>query len=29
LGYYDGVTSVNVVKDGFENAKFIIEKIKP
>jgi hypothetical protein len=28
-GYYEGVDSVNVVKDGFDNAYTIIEKIKP
>ena len=28
-GYYDGIGSVNVVKEGFEYANTIIEKIKP
>ena len=28
-GYYDGVESVNVVKEGFYFANAIIEKIKP
>jgi len=28
-GYYDGVKSVKVVEDGFDNAYYIIEKIKP
>jgi len=28
-GYYDGTTSVNVIKDGFDDAYEIIEKIKP
>ncbi len=28
-GYYDGVTSVNTITDGFELAYSIIEKIKP
>ena len=29
LGYYDGVTSVKVLKEGFEEAFKIIEKLKP
>jgi hypothetical protein len=28
-GYYDGIESVNVVKEGFNFASAIIEKIKP
>ena len=28
-GYYDGITSVKVVKEGFDMAYTIIEKIKP
>jgi hypothetical protein len=28
-GYYDGIQSVNVVKEGFNFANAIIEKIKP
>ena len=28
-GYYDGTQSVNVVKEGFEEAKTLIDKIKP
>ena len=28
-GYYDGITKVNVVKEGFDDAYKIIEKIKP
>ena len=28
-GYYDGVESVNVIKEGFNFANAIIEKIKP
>jgi len=28
-GYYDGVESVNVVKEGFHFANIIIDKIKP
>ena len=28
-GYYDGVQNVNVVNEGFNEAKSIIEKIKP
>jgi hypothetical protein len=28
-GYYDGITNVSVVKEGFEDAYAIIEKIKP
>ena len=28
-GYYDGIESVNVVKEGFDTAYTIIEKIKP
>jgi len=28
-GYYDGIGSVNVVKEGFDTAFKIIEKIKP
>ena len=28
-GYYDGINSVNVIKEGFEEAFTIIEKIKP
>jgi len=28
-GYYDGNTSVNLVQEGFDIAKVIIEKIKP
>ena len=28
-GYYDGITSVKVVKEGFDEAYKIIEKIKP
>jgi hypothetical protein len=29
LGYYDGVTNADIVKSGFEDAYFIIEKINP
>jgi len=29
FGYYDGIESVNVVKEGFNEAYAIIEKIKP
>ena len=29
LGYYEGITKVSVVKDGFDEAYKIIEKIKP
>ena len=29
LGYYDGITSVKVVKEGFELAYTLINKIKP
>jgi len=29
LGYYDGITKASVVKDGFDEAYKIIEKIKP
>ena len=29
LGYYDGITSVKVVKEGFDEAYWLIEKIKP
>ena len=29
LGYYDGITKASVIKDGFEEAYKIIEKIKP
>jgi len=28
-GYYDGITSVKVVKEGFEYAYTLIDKIKP
>ena len=28
-GYYDGITKASVVKDGFDLANIIIEKIKP
>ena len=28
-GYYDGIESVNVIKEGFSYANAIIEKIKP
>ena len=28
-GYYDGIGSVNVVKEGFDLASTLIEKIKP
>ena len=28
-GYYDGINSVNVIKEGFDHAYKIIEKIKP
>ena len=28
-GYYDGIMSVNVLKEGFDEAYKIIEKIKP
>jgi len=28
-GYYDGIENVNVIKEGFEDAYKIIEKIKP
>jgi hypothetical protein len=28
-GYYDGITKVSVVKDGFDEAYKIIDKIKP
>ena len=28
-GYYDGILNVNVLKEGFEDAYKIIEKIKP
>lgn len=28
-GYYDGNLNVNVIKEGFDNAYIIIEKIKP
>jgi hypothetical protein len=28
-GYYDGITSVKVVKEGFDNAYSIIKKIEP
>ena len=28
-GYYDGIQNVNVVKEGFHLANFIIEKIMP
>ena len=28
-GYYDGVNGVNVIKEGFNAAYYIIEKIKP
>jgi hypothetical protein len=28
-GYYDGVKGVNTIKEGFDNAYYIIEKIKP
>ena len=28
-GYYDGITSVKVVKEGFDEADKIIDKIKP
>lgn len=29
LGYYDGITSVKVLHEGFESANHIINKIKP
>ena len=29
FGYYDGIENVNVVKEGFEEAYRIIDKIKP
>ena len=29
FGYYDGIESVNVVKEGFDEAYTIIEKINP
>ena len=29
LGYYDGITKASVVKDGFDLAYTIIDKIKP
>jgi len=29
LGYYDGIDSVKVVKEGFDQAYFLINKIKP
>jgi len=28
-GYYDGITNAKVIKEGFEDAYTIIEKIKP
>ena len=28
-GYYDGFKNVNVIKEGFKNAKILIDKIKP
>ena len=28
-GYYDGIENVTVIKEGFDEAKKIIEKIKP
>ena len=28
-GYYDGINNVTVVKEGFDTAKIIIDKIKP
>jgi len=28
-GYYDGITSVTILKDGFEDAYLLIDKIKP
>ena len=28
FGYYDGIENVNVVKEGFEDAQIIIDKIK-
>jgi hypothetical protein len=28
-GYYDGVTNVNIIKEGFDKAYKIIDKIKP
>ena len=28
-GYYDGIENVNVIKEGFNDAKIIIDKIKP
>ena len=28
-GYYDGIESVNVVKEGFQHANAIIDKLKP
>jgi len=28
-GYYDGIEKVNVVKEGLEDAKILIDKIKP
>ena len=29
FGYYDGITRVTVVRDGFEDAYTLIDKIKP
>jgi hypothetical protein len=29
LGYYDGITTVDVVKKGFDLAYTLIDKIKP
>ncbi|OFY65904.1 MAG: hypothetical protein A3H98_05440 [Bacteroidetes bacterium RIFCSPLOWO2_02_FULL_36_8] len=28
-GYYDGLTNIKVIQEGFEEAKFLINKIKP
>jgi len=28
-GYYDGINSVKVIKEGFDSAQRIVEKIKP
>jgi len=28
-GYYDGIQNVNVIKEGFDTAAIIIEKIRP
>lgn len=29
LGYYDGIKKVKIIKDGFDSALKVIEKIKP